>query len=79
MLKLHPFITSAQDGCEWMTSPRPGRFVPRNDTPYPLNKKLGGPQRRSGRFGGEKNSFPDGTATPHRTSCSLVAIPTELS
>jgi hypothetical protein len=40
---------------------------------YPLDMRLGGPQSRSGRYGGNKNLAPAGNPTP------AVAIPTELS
>jgi len=39
-------LTSALDGGEWST-PRPGRFTP-GKTRYPLYRRLGGPQGRSG-------------------------------
>jgi ribosomal protein L3 len=41
-------LTSAPDGVWWST-PRPGRFTPEKETQYPLYKRLGGPQGRSGR------------------------------
>jgi hypothetical protein len=58
-----------------------GRFTPQGKNPrYPLDSRLGGPQRQSGRGGEEK--------TPHNCPCqelnadrptrSLVTIPTEL-
>jgi hypothetical protein len=49
---------------------------------YPLDRRLGGPQNRSGRGGEEKNSqSPPGVEPydPNRPARSLVAIPTELS
>jgi hypothetical protein len=49
-------LTSALDGGEWSAS-RPGRFTPRERAPwYPLDRRLGGLQSRSGRGGDEKNS-----------------------
>jgi hypothetical protein len=49
-------LTSALDGGEWLTS-RPGRFTPREKSPwYPLDRRLGGHKNRSGRGGEEKNS-----------------------
>jgi hypothetical protein len=39
-------LTSAQDGVGWST-PRPDRFNP-GKTRYPLNRRLGWPQRRAG-------------------------------
>jgi hypothetical protein len=51
-------LTSALDGGEWSAS-HPGRFNPRGKCPwYPLNRRLGGPQRRSRRGYEEKNSQP---------------------
>jgi hypothetical protein len=47
--------TSALVGDEWSAS-RPGRFVPRGKSlRYPLDKRLGGYQNRSGRRGEKKN------------------------
>jgi hypothetical protein len=40
-------LTSALDGCEWSTF-RPGRSLPPGKTRYPLYRRLGGPQGRSG-------------------------------
>ena len=40
-------LTSALDGDGWST-PRPGRFTPEKETWYPLYRRLGGPQGRSG-------------------------------
>jgi hypothetical protein len=55
------FLTSALVGGEWSTS-RPGRFTPRGKSPrYPLDRRLGGPQSRSGRSGEEKILSPTGT------------------
>jgi hypothetical protein len=48
-------LTSALDGGEWSAS-RPGRFTPQGKiTSYPLDRRVGGPQSRSGRGGKEKN------------------------
>ena len=41
-----------------MSTPRPGRFIPGNETRYPLYRRLGGPQGRSGRA--RKNLAPPG-------------------
>jgi hypothetical protein len=50
-------LTSALDGGEWSAS-RPGRFTPREMSPwYPLDRRLDGPQSRSGCGGEEKNSY----------------------
>jgi len=42
-------LTSALDGCEWLT-PRPGRFTPGKETRCILCRRLSGPQGRSGRI-----------------------------
>jgi hypothetical protein len=41
-------LTLALDEGRWST-PRPGRFTPEKETRYPLYRRLGGPQGRSGR------------------------------
>ena len=41
-------MTAALEGCEWSAS-RPGRSLPLEKTWYPLYRRLGGPQGRSGR------------------------------
>jgi hypothetical protein len=55
-VQLHSFLTSALDGGEWSAS-RPYRFTPEKEYRYPLNRRLGGPQSRSGRFGEEKKTI----------------------
>jgi hypothetical protein len=51
-------LTTAINGGEWSAS-RPCRFYPQGKSPrYPLDRRLGGPQSRSGRGGEEKNSQP---------------------
>jgi hypothetical protein len=51
-------LTSALDGGERPAS-RPGRFTPPRKCPwYPLDRRLSGPQSRSGCGGEEKNSQP---------------------
>jgi hypothetical protein len=47
-----PFLTSAQDAGEWWAS-RPGKIPP-----YPLARRLNGPQSRSGRCGENKTPLP---------------------
>ena len=62
----------------WLTS-RPGRFTPGQKPRYPPNRKLGGPQGRSGRFKEEKNllllpAFVPRTFQPsHYTDFSIPA------
>jgi hypothetical protein len=49
-------LTSTLDGAEWSAS-CPAALHPRKPpTRYPLDRRLGGPQSRSGRGGEEKNS-----------------------
>jgi hypothetical protein len=48
-------LTSILYGGEWSAS-RPGRFTPRKEPQYPLDRRLGGLYSRSGRGGEEKNS-----------------------
>jgi len=43
------FLNSALDGDEWLPSSF-GRFTFSKEPKNPLNRKLGGPQSRSGRF-----------------------------
>jgi hypothetical protein len=46
------------DGGEWSAS-RPGRALPQGKDPrYPLYRRLGGPQSRSGHRGSRKNPLP---------------------
>jgi hypothetical protein len=42
------YLTSSLDGGGWLT-PRPSRFTSGTETRYPLYRRLGGPQGRSGR------------------------------
>ena len=46
-LWLYPFMTTALEGDEGSAS-RPGRSLPPGKTRYPLYRRLGGPQDRSG-------------------------------
>jgi hypothetical protein len=50
-------LTLALDRGGWSTT-RPGRFTPGKETRYPMYRKLGGPQGRSGRL--RKISPPPG-------------------
>jgi hypothetical protein len=70
------FLTSALAGGE-LSALRPSRF----NSEYPLDRKLGEPQRRSIRLGEEKilDSTGTGTSTPRLSTPQPVAIPTELS
>jgi hypothetical protein len=53
-----PFLTAALAGGEWSAS-RPCRLTPGGNSPqYPLDRRLGGPQSRSGCYKEEKNILP---------------------
>jgi hypothetical protein len=69
-------LTSALNEGGWST-PRAGRFTPGKETRYPLYRRLGGPQGRSGRV--RKISPPPGldpqTAQPVASLYTDCAIP----
>jgi hypothetical protein len=69
-------LTPALDEGGWST-PRPGRFTPGKETWYPLYRRLGGPQGRSGRV--QKLSPPPGfdpwTVQPVASRYTDYAIP----
>ena len=52
----------------WGSAPRPGRFSLREKTRYPLYRRLGGPQGRSGMV--RKISLPTGIRSPDRPARS---------
>jgi len=52
-------MTAALEGGEWSAA-RPGRTLPPGKTRYPFNRRLGGPQGRSGRA---ENLVPTGIRT----------------
>jgi hypothetical protein len=54
---------------------RPGRSLPPGETRYPLYRRLGGPQGRSGQV---RKISPPPEFDPRPSSPSPVAIPTEL-
>jgi len=59
---------------------RTGRFTPEKEQQYPLNRGLGGPQNRYGRFGEKKKSPVRGRIrTPDRPVHSLVSGHTMLT
>jgi hypothetical protein len=67
---IHNFLTSALAGGEWSAS-RHDRFTPQGKSPpYPLDRRLGGPQSWSGRRREEKIHDPTGirTLTPRSSS-----------
>ena len=54
-------MTAALEGSEW-SAVRPGRSLPPGKTRYPIYKRLGGPQGRSGQaenLGPHRDSIPD--------------------
>jgi hypothetical protein len=58
-------LTSALDADEWSAS-RPSCFIPIGKSPwYPLDRRLGGSQSRSGRGGEEKNYHPPPEEEPY--------------
>ena len=61
-------MTAALEGCEWSAA-RPGRTLPPGKTRYPLYRRLGGPQGRSGRA---QNLVPTGIRS--RTVQPVVSI-----
>ena len=67
------FQTSVLERDEGSAS-RLGRFLPPGKTRYPLYRRLGGPQGRSGR----QNISPHRDQIPGPSSLQSVAIPTEL-
>jgi hypothetical protein len=59
-VKIHVSLTSALVEGEW-SAPRSGRFTPRGKGPqYPLDRRLGEPQKWSGRHGEVKILDPQG-------------------
>jgi hypothetical protein len=70
---INVFLTSALVGGVVSFTPLP--LIPRGKSPrYSLERRLGGPQSRSGLRGEEKNLEPTGTRTPTRyTHCAIPA------
>jgi hypothetical protein len=59
--------------CRWVVCFMPQPLYPRGKSPrYPLDRRLGGPQNRSGWHGEEKILAPTGTPTPNLLSSSLM-------
>jgi len=67
-------MTAALEGGEWSAA-GPGRNLPPGKNRYPLYRRLGGPQGRSGR---EENLVPTGFRSPNPLARTLVATPTKL-
>ena len=59
---------------DWLTS-HFGRFTPGTEHRHPLNTRQGGPQSRSGRFGGKNFCCPTGIRSPDRPNSSAVVVP----
>jgi hypothetical protein len=69
----HVLLTSALAGGEWSAS-RTGRFTHRGiSLRCPLDRRLGGPQIRSGRRGEKKILDPTGTRTPDTSVVHPIA------
>ena len=68
-------MTAALEGGEWSAA-HPGRSLPPENTRYPLYRRLGGPQGRSGRA---ENLVPTGirsrTVQPVAQSLYLLSYP----
>jgi hypothetical protein len=54
-VQTHSLLISALDVGRWTVS-RPGHFTPEKQPRYPLNRRMGGPQSWSGRFGGPSSN-----------------------
>ena len=69
-------LTSALNESGWLT-PRPGRFTPGKETRYPLYRRLGGPQGRSGRVRNISSpiGFDPRTVQPVASRYADCAIP----
>jgi hypothetical protein len=79
---MDPHFLDLNTSWRWVVSFTPRPLNPRGKSPrYPLDRRLGGPQCRSGKRGEEKILEPTGTWTPTPRSSSPypVAIPTTLS
>jgi hypothetical protein len=72
LLPFHDHGTRRGEG----SASRPGRSLPPGKTRYPLYRRLGGPQGRTGQV--RKISPPNRDSTPGPSSPYPVAIPTEL-
>lgn len=55
-VQLLSFLTLALDGGQLTSSPV--HLTPEKEQWFPLNRRVGGPQRRSGRIGEEENNLP---------------------
>jgi hypothetical protein len=71
-----PLILNFDTRWRWSTS-RPDRFTPRMELQYPLNRRLGGPHGRSGRFWRRENllSLPEFEVQPVASRYTDWVIP----
>jgi len=81
-LKTHSSILSLTSGLRgrgW-SMPRPGRFTPGKETRYPLYRRLGGRQGRSGQVRkiSPSSGFDPRTFQPVASRCTYRAIPAHL-
>ena len=54
-----------------LSTSRSGRCTPGKEPRYPLNRRVGGPQSRSGRLGEERLACAE-ARTPNRPACSQI-------
>jgi hypothetical protein len=66
---IYILLTSALAGDEWSAA-HPCRFIPR----YPLDRRLGGTQNRSGRSGEEQILDPTGIASRYTDFATTAPI-----
>jgi hypothetical protein len=66
-VQLHSFLISAVDGSGWLIS-LPGRFTPGKELDYPFSRRMGGPQKQSGRLWRREFSCPYLDLNPWPTS-----------
>jgi len=72
-VEFHAFLTSVLEGVEQSNS-SPGLFTPGEKARYSLDRRLGGPQSRSGRSDEEKSPCPCRETNPGRSDPSIVVI-----
>jgi hypothetical protein len=68
---IDPHFLDLGTSWRWVVNFTPWLLYPQGKSPwYPLDRRLGGPQSQSGRFGEEKILDPTGTQTPTPQSSS---------
>jgi hypothetical protein len=78
---IDPHFLDLGTSWRWVVNFTPRPLYPRGKSlRYPLDRRFGGPQSRSGRFGEKKILDPTETRTPipRSSSLQLVAVPTTL-